>query len=129
MSERKSVSQREVNQELWEKAKIVSKGIMTLIWAHTQFYIEPFVVQELNEAGIYNVYITDYGKFAVRLDDGSEYFLIQPCPWLIYELYESKFQMDNSGICNEETTRKAEAYDKFNNFFEFMVFYAGKRFC
>lgn len=37
--------------------------------------------------------------------------------------------MDNSGICNEETTRKAEAYDKFNNFFEFMVFYAVKRFC
>lgn len=72
MSERKSVSQREVNQELWEKATKVSKGIMTLIWAHTNFYIYPHIEEDLNEYGVHNVYINSYGKFAVRLDDGSE---------------------------------------------------------
>ena len=129
MSERRLSNSEVVNQELWEKATKVSKGIMRLIWAHTSFYIYPHIEEDLNEYGVHNVYINSYGKFSVRLDDGSEFILIQPCPWLIYELYESKFKIDKGSVCNEETKRKANAYEKFNDFFEYMIFYASRKFC
>ena len=111
---------REVNKDLWTKASMVANGIKKLIWAHTCFYIYPHIDEDLKE---YNVYLNNYGKFSVRLDNGSEFFLIQPCPHLIYQLYEAKVKADNGNALDDNTTIKAKAYDKFESFFEFMISY------
>lgn len=111
---------REVNKDLWRKASMVASGINKLIWAHTYFYIYPHIDEDLKE---YNVYLNNYGKFSVRFDDGSEFFLIQPCPHLIYQLYEAKVKADNGNTLDDKTVIKAKAYDKFESFFEFMISY------
>lgn len=111
---------QEVNNDLWTKASKVASGIKKLIWAHTCFYIYNHINEDLKE---FNVYLNDYGKFSVRLDDGSEFFLIQPCPHLIYQLYEAKVKADNGNISDENTEIKAKAYVKFESFFEFMISY------
>ena len=129
MTKSKSVSSEVANKELYEKAKKVSKGIITLIWAHTNFYIHPHIMEDIKEYGVNNVFINTDGKFSVKLDDGTEFILIQPCPCLIYELYESKIKIETSSDCSKDTIRKANAYEKFNDFFEFMIFYADRKFC
>lgn len=111
---------REVNKDLWTKASMVASGINKLIWAHTCFYIYPHIDEDLKA---YNVYLNNYGKFSVRLDDGSEFFLIQPCPHLIYQLYEAKVKADNGNTLDDNTALKAKAYEKFKSFFEFMLSY------
>lgn len=111
---------REVNMDLWTKASMVASGIRKLIWAHRCFYIYPHIDEDLKD---YNVYLNDYGKFSVRLDDNSGFFLIQPCPHLIYQLYEAKVEADNGNILDDNTAMKAKAYEKFEGFFEFMIIY------
>lgn len=111
---------QEVNKELWTKASMVASGINKLIWAHKCFYIYPHIDEDLKE---YNVYLNKYGKFSVRMDDGSEFFLIQPCPHLIYQLYEAKVKADNGNTTDENTAIEAKAYEKFKSFFEFMISY------
>lgn len=111
---------QEVNKDLWTKASMVAIGINNLIWAHTFFYIYPHIDEDLKE---YNVYLNNYGKFSVRLDDGSEFSLIQPCPLLIYQLYEAKVKADNGNTFDDNTAIKVKAYCKFKSFFEFMISY------
>ncbi len=111
---------QKVNKDLWKKASMVTNGIKKLIWAHTCFYIYPHIDEDLKE---YNIYLNDYGRFSVRLDDGSEFSLIQPCPYLIYQLYETKVKADNENTLDDNTVIKAKAYEKFESFFEFMISY------
>ena len=111
---------REINKDLWAKASMVASGIKKLILAHTCFYIYPHIDEDLKE---YNVYLNNYGKFSVRLDDGSEFFLIQPCPHLIYQLYEAKVKADIGNTLDDNTEIKVKAYEKFKGFFEFMISY------
>lgn len=96
---------REVNKDLWTKASMVASGINKFIWAHTCFYIYPHIDEDLKE---YNVYLNNYGKFSVRLDDGSEFFLIQPCLHLIYQLYETKVKADNGNTLDDNTVIKVK---------------------
>ena len=110
-----------VDKELWNKASMVAKGIRRLIWTYTDFYIFNHNISETLE--VYNVYLNDYGRFSVKLDDGSEFFLVQPCPHLIYQLYEAKAKADNGNICDEDMVTKAKAYDKFERFFKHMIIY------
>ena len=87
---------QEVNKDLWTKASLVAKGIRRLIWTYTDFYIFNHDISE--ELDVYNVYLNDYGRFSVKLDNGSEFFLVQPCPHLIYELYEkAHFNLKKEG--------------------------------
>lgn len=111
---------QEVNKDLWKKASMVARGINKLIWVHNCFYIYPHIDEDLKE---YDVYLNNYGKFSVRLDDGSEFFLIQPCPHLIYELYKAKIKADSGNTLDDDTIIKAKAYDKFEKFFKFMISY------
>lgn len=111
---------REVNKDLWTKASMVASGIRKLIWVHACFYIHPHIDEDLKD---YNVYLNDYGKFSVKLDNGSEFFLIQPCPHLIYQLYEAKVKADNGNKLDDNTAMKAKAYEKFESFFKFMIIY------
>ena len=111
---------QEVNKDLWTKASLVAKGIRRLIWTYTDFYIFNHDISE--ELNVYNVYLNDYGRFSVKLDNGSEFFLVQPCPHLIYELYEAKAKADNGNSCDENTIL-AKAYDKFESFFKHMIIY------
>lgn len=120
MGKRKSQSSKVVNQELWQKASKVAGGIKKLIWAHTYFYIYNHINEDLKD---YDVYLNDYNKFSVKLDDGSEFCLIQPCPWLIYELYEAKAKTNSGHACDEDITIKAKAYEKFEQFFKHMITY------
>lgn len=112
---------QEVNKDLWTKASLVAKGIRRLIWTYTDFYIFNHDISE--ELDVYNVYLNDYGRFSVKLDNGSEFFLVQPCPHLIYELYEAKAKADNGNSCDENTAILAKAYDKFERFFKHMIIY------
>ena len=116
-----------INQELWKKAWRVSQGIRKLIWACTYFYLYYSVEQALKEYGV-EVFINEYGKFAVNLDDGTEYELIQPCPNLIYDLYDAKDKVRN-GESGEKVVRKANAYDKFEPFFNWMINYVDTPVC
>lgn len=118
MSERKSSGTEVINQELWQKASAVARGINKLIWAHTCFYIYNHIDEDLKD---YGVYLNDYNKFSVKLDDGSEFCLIQPCPWLIYQLYEAKSKHSTSITCDENLMVKA--YNKFERFFNHMINY------
>lgn len=111
---------QEINNVLWTKASKVASGINKLIWANTYFYIYNHIDEDLKE---YNVYLNDYGKFSVKLDDGSEFSLIQPCPHLIYQLYEAKVKANTGNISDNDTTIKAKAYEKFESFFKFMINY------
>lgn len=113
-----------INQEVWKKAWRVSQGIRKLLWAYSCFYFDGSVEQELKEYGV-EVYINKYDKFAVKLEDGTEYELIQPCPHLIYDLYDAKDKVRN-GESDEKVIRKASAYDKFEPFFEWMNGYVDK---
>lgn len=110
----------ELNRNLWTKASMVANGINKLIWAHTYFYIYPHIDEDLRED---NVYLNNCGKFSVRLEDGSEFFLIQPCPHLIYQLYEAKSRSNNGDTIDGDTIRMAKAYEKFERFFEHMISY------
>ena len=89
---------QEVNKDLWTKASLVAKGIRRLIWTYTDFYIFNHDISE--ELDVYNVYLNDYGRFSVKLDNGSEFFLVQPCPHLIYELYYKCQYMNEQKIKN-----------------------------
>ena len=109
------------NQDLWEKSCKVSQGILKLMYACTYFYLYCSVEQALKEYDV-EVYLDRYDKFAVRLDDGSEYELIQPCPHLIYDLYNAK-KLVESGECTAAIIRKANAYEKFEPFFKRMIGY------
>ena len=120
MSERKLQNSEVVNQELWQKASKVSSGINKLIWAHTCFYIVNHINDVLSD---YDVYLNNYGKFSVKIDEGSEFNIIQPCPWLIYQLYDAKSKINKGSICDEDTTIRAKAYEKFENFFKYMIHY------
>ncbi|MBR1884511.1 MAG: hypothetical protein IJ809_06270 [Clostridia bacterium] len=112
MVKSKTISSEVANKELYEKSKKVSKGIIALIWAHINFYIEPHIMEDIKEYGVNNVFINADGKFSVKLDDGTDFILIQPCPWLIYELYESKLKIETCCHCNQDTIRKANACEK-----------------
>lgn len=111
---------QEFNNDLLTKSSMVASGINKFIWAHNYFYIYPHIDEDLKE---YNVYLNNYGKFSVELEDGSEFFLIQPCPHLIYQLYEAKVKADNGYTLDDDTTIKVKAYEKFESFFEFMISY------
>ncbi len=110
----------DTNQELYEKSKKVASGIHKLIWAHTCFYIYNHIDEDLRD---YNVYLNDYGKFTVKLDDGSTYSLIQPCPWLIYDLYIAHEKVNTGDNTDATLVAKAKAYEKFESFFEHMIRY------
>lgn len=109
----------QIYKNLWLQATKVAEGINKFIWAHNYFYIRNSINKDLE---IYNVYINRYEKFSVKLDDGSEFFLIQPCPHLIYELYEAKIMLEK-GCTDENIVIKAKAYQKFKAFFEFAINY------
>lgn len=111
---------QEVNKDLWTKASMVARGINKLIWEHNDFYICPHIDEDLKD---YNVYLNDYGKFSVKLDNGLEFFLVQPCPHLIYQLYEAKVKADNGNTLDDDTATRVKAYEKFESFFEFMINY------
>lgn len=116
----------ETNQELYEKSKKVASGIYKLIWAHTYFYICNPIDEHLRD---YNVYLNDYGKFTVKLDDDSTYSLIQPCPWLIYDLYIAHEKVNTSDNPDRTIVTKAKAYEKFESFFEHMIRYRDIELC
>ena len=111
-----------MNPELWDKATKVYQGIHRLFWRCKYYYVYKTVEDELNEYGGLETYLNQYNKFAVKLDDGTEYALIQPCPRLIYELYAAKDKAEK-GDTSPETMRKANAFDKFEPFFKWMINY------
>lgn len=112
---------QEVNKDLWTNASMAAKGIRKLIWTYTNFYIFNNNISE--DLKVYNVYLNSYGRFSVKLDDGSVFFLVQPCPHLIYQLYEAKAKADNGNICDKNTAIMAKAYEKFERFFKHMIIY------
>jgi hypothetical protein len=107
------------SDEIREKAKSISQGILKLVWLHKYYKVHSSVELALKE---YNcgVYLNDAGMFSVKLDDGTEYYLIRPCPYLIRDLFEAKENLQ-SGINDANTLRRANAYDKFESFFKSMI--------
>lgn len=64
-----------------------------------------------------------FKKFNLSYFNFKKFFLVQPCPHLIYQLYEAKAKADNGNICDEDMVTKAKAYDKFERFFKHMIIY------
>ena len=111
-----------IDPEFWEKAWRVYQGIRKLIWECNCFYIYRTVEQSIKEYGIKTTYVNEHGEIAVKLDDGTEYALIQNCPHLIYSLYKAKSDMEN-GKVDDNVVRKAKAYELFKPFFDWMSRY------
>jgi len=110
-----------LNEDLWKKSTLVSKGISNLIWKYTNFYIYASVETALLEFGT-NVYLNENGMFSVKLDDGTEYALIRHCPHLIYDLYDAKIKSNDINYKDDiDIIRKSNAFDKFEPFFKWMI--------
>ncbi len=105
--------------DLREKAKTVSQGIMRLVWLH-KYHKEGSSVEIALREFDCGVYLNGAGKFAVRLDDGTEYYLNRPCSYMIRDLFEAK-AIFLKGNCDSTVRRKANAFDKFEPFFNNMI--------
>ncbi len=107
----------EKDRKLWRYAQDVHIGIDRLVDICARKNI---LVDTALKKNSFNVYVDDFFHIAVKLDDGTTYTLIRNCPHLIYQLYEAKSLVEK-GNTDKDTIRKAQAFDKFDHFFNWMT--------